>query len=154
MRYLQQKPSGITLTRKSCLLVPATNPAHALTWAGFVAGTNKQDFRVKVMPEGFCCKYRIRKTTEYYCMGRVEPAEKFITGPDYSFFLPFHLLLNRAAIRIRVHRGNGVECCPYLIKTQSSPQHCPDTAGKIPVGPYSCLLYTSPSPRDRQKTRM
>ena len=25
---------------------------------------------------------------------------------------------------------------------------------EIPVDPYTCLLYTSPSPRDRQKSRM
>ena len=27
-------------------------------------------------------------------------------------------------------------------------------SGPAPPGAYSCLLYTSPSPRDRQKTRM
>jgi hypothetical protein len=30
-----------------------------------------------------------------------------------------------------------------------------DTVGKkLPGGAYTCLLYTSPSPRDRQKSRM
>ena len=30
----------------------------------------------------------------------------------------------------------------------------PDTAGELTALPQTCLLYTSPSPRDRQKSRM
>ena len=30
----------------------------------------------------------------------------------------------------------------------------PDNVGNIPLLPKDCLLYTSPSPRDRQKSRM
>src|SRR5665811_984461 len=51
---------------------------------------------------------------------------------------------------------------PYLPESQS-PQHCPEdrtppcSCAPVPVfavGYCSCLLYTSPSPRDRTRSRM
>ena len=48
------------------------------------------------------------------------------------------------------HPGVGVE---VKWSTREPPEHV-DSHGRLGYGGMSCLLYTSPSPRDRQKSRM
>ena len=66
-----------------------------------------------------------------------------------------------ASISIKAQEFNvdpGLEPAPKVAplspnKNKESEPNYPDTVQKTTMG-CSCLLYTSPSPRDRQKSRM
>ena len=73
---------------------------------------------------------------------------------DALFALPFNDLLFQAASVHRAHFDpNAVQVSTLLsIKTGACPEDCKYCSQS---GHYNtCLLYTSPSPRDRQKSRM
>ena len=50
--------------------------------------------------------------------------------------------------------GTGQNVQPTVASQGASTLHKQSSDKNNPALPYTCLLYTSPSPRDRQKSRM
>ena len=57
--------------------------------------------------------------------------------------------------KVKILRDNNTDALRMVIKSSFDPQITwTIPSGSVPYQPNDCLLYTSPSPRDRQKSRM
>ena len=77
--------------------------------------------------------------------GNFDPADSYLTEhPDFGGQLVYVKELAQAMAQ----QGHKVDIVTRRIRDSSWPEFFADQDS------YSCLLYTSPSPRDRQKSRM
>ena len=88
-----------------------------------------------------------------HCFSNPEIFAEEATGVSYDFLAPVaekhHVTLMYGAPRIIAPQSLAIS--QFVIDANGGPAGFYD---KLHLAQYGCLLYTSPSPRDRQKSRM
>ena len=80
-------------------------------------------------------------------------AQRIVDGLKEPFHIDGHRLFINASIGISLFPGDALSA-EQLLRNADSALFKAKSAGRDGYALYTCLLYTSPSPRDRQKSRM
>ena len=83
-----------------------------------------------------------------------EPLDDYIYSPLHDRYFTPEQLDHAALLEADEMESREVQQRIHMLRCGSAPMGLPEDPLSAARGDSNCLLYTSPSPRDRQKSRM